>query len=437
MSHAASQAEIFWLQRVRKLRRLFNRGWWLHYFLRWSTLLSVGFGALILWARSENYPPLLIAAAVAAGFLAGAILAWLEARPRFISEQEALQRLEVDLALKSRLTSAQAGVAEWPTPPDDQPNTLGWNYPGIAPQGVACLAVIAIAFAITIPRPAPSILPARQPESWEEVAGVIESLRQNDLVEEIGTERIEQALEQLRKLPADQWFSHQGLEAGDSLEQSTRLAADELQRNLELAAAILETARDQSSPGDPQSAAELDQLFQNAIEALATGRLPLNQQLLAQLEQMNPSQLAELSEAQWQQIWQFAEATANQAAEANGQSLRESLEARKTLAAELSRQLGTGTSRGPGEAPLDLNRPRQLQTEGPQTPLPASPDDPPLPSDRIATRSSEPEPKPGDWSGPNAAGGQADLGTGSEATWTQSITPAERQTLRTFFTNPD
>jgi len=433
MTTTACAPDRYWHRRAAGLRSRFNFGWWLHYFLQWLTLLSVVFAAAVVWVRSSDHSVILLLAAFGAALLLSGVICWIRARPRFLSHQEALIRLEFDLGLQSRLTSAAAGISAWPQPEKHRMPLIRWNATRVGPSIAACIGVIAIALAIRIPGESVTVTPAQEPESWQELESLVELLEETELVQTVERERLEEGLQQLRQLPPEDWFSHEGLEAGDSLLQSTRSGTDELRRNLELASSLLETARQQELPLDAETAAQLNEVFEKTLEALATGQLAINEELLEQFRQLSPSQLRELSQAQWQEIQKNAQAALQNAAELNGRSLEESLANMRKLSESLTLHLPGGVDRGPGEAPLDLSKsPKEISESRPSA-LPNASDDAPLPGDRITTRSSEPETSDTPWAGPVASGGSASTAGGSRATWSQGITPQEQESLRKFF----
>ena len=110
-------------------------------FLPWVVGLGVAFSVGILALRTAGVDPRLAAIPAAAVALLGAVTALVRARPKFLSADEALVRLDADLGLRNRLTSAREGVGEWPAPREDAVLALRWKWPVLLRPPAAALAL--------------------------------------------------------------------------------------------------------------------------------------------------------------------------------------------------------------------------------------------------------------------------------------------------------
>ena len=106
--------KTFWLRRARREALRFNLGWWVQMFLPWIIAAGVIAAIAVLALRSANQQAAPAALAAAGIILLGTIAALIIARKKFLTRGEALTRLDADLSLKNRLTSAAEGIGEWP-----------------------------------------------------------------------------------------------------------------------------------------------------------------------------------------------------------------------------------------------------------------------------------------------------------------------------------
>ena len=295
MSH--SSPERLWKRRATSLSRCVNSGFWLERFNLLATGVFILFVLLVLGFRtyrSEWFRMDLALVGLAIVLLGAAVLAWSQSRSRFIGVEEGLARLDDRLHLHNRLSSANRGVGAWADylPDDSHLAAFRWNWLRSWLPGVIGLAAAIGACLITFPAldVNEKVAPV-EPGAWEQMEDWVATLEEEQLIQEDALEEIAQKIEELREQPEEEWFSHSSLEATDTL-------ADTLGRQLrDLASEMATLERDISALKNfsPEMSEETRQKlmkeYEEALEALESSGMAVNEELLKQLQEIDPSKL--------------------------------------------------------------------------------------------------------------------------------------------------
>ncbi len=420
----------FWLQRARREAFRFNFGWWLQKFLPWIVGLGIAGAILTLALRSAQYEATGAGMAVLAGTLVGGIAAWLQARKKFLSTDEALTRLDADLFLRNRLTVAAQGIGEWPRPDDHAALALRWNWKSLWWPPVTAVVLTLAALFTPLPDVAAKATAAKAgPPAWTSTQEKIDELRKDDLVQEEAVEEFQKALEALRKQPSDEWFRHESLEASDHLQTQLDQSLGELQKNLETALGALDASREMEGSQLKAMGEPLDEAMQKALQGLEMGQLPLDEKMLAQLKKLDVSKIRQLSAEDFKKLGDKMKAGISTCS--NGFCKGD--KAGDALLALLAQPGNAGVSRGPGAAPLTMKE-HESQLGSTQTEVVTNDDlSNAAVGDLMGLGSSKHEVDKNAWSGPQAGGIISSTGSGGEAVWEQPATPAEQQALQRFF----
>ena len=420
----------FWLQRARREALRFNFGWWLQKFLPWVVGLGLAGAVVTLALRSAGYEPAAAGITVLAGALVGSLVAWLQARRKFLNTSEALTRLDADLLLRNRLTAAAQGIGEWPRPNDDAALALRWNWKSLWWPPVTALLLAMAALLTPLPDLQAKATAAKVgPPSWETTEKKIEELRKDDFVQQEAVEEFQKALEALRKQPSDEWFRHESLEASDHLQTQLDQSLGELQKNLETALGALEASREMEGSQLKVMGQPLDEAMQKALQGLEMGKLPLDEKMLAQLKKLDVSKIRQLSAEDFKKLSDKMKAGIGTCS--NGFCKGD--KAGEALLALLAQPGSGGVTRGPGAAPLTMKG-YETQLGSTETEVVSNEDlSNAAVGDLMGLGSSKHEVDKNAWSGAQAAGVISSTGSGGEAVWEQSATPAEQQALQRFF----
>ena len=422
--------QTFWLGRARREALRFNFGWWLQFFLPWLFGLGILGSVSVLGLRSANHGLLALSLALLLLAFVGAIVAFFLARPKFLSVSEALARLDVDLGLHARLSSANQSIGEWPATRPGARLALGWNWTSLLKPPLVAGALLAASVLVPLPkRQSKPTDAAANPPAWDAIQSRLETLESSEIVQAEALERLQKSLDSLRNQPADQWFGHGSLEASDQLHQQIEQSAGRLGEQLEVALGVMEAARSIEAHQLQAFAESLDNALGETIQAMELGALPPNEQALSQLRGLNSSKVRQLSSEEWKSL--SDKLKAGVAASPTG-----SPGASKAREAVLASVLGQGSGdvgRGPGTAPLMLKADKtQLETTQSEA---VRNDDLSRTAlgDLAGSSASEPQADTTAWRSGQSGGANSSAGTGGETVWDQVATPAEQEALRRFF----
>lgn len=427
---AIEEPQAYWRREASRVRNRVNLAWWLEKLLTLLLPAALAVSALALWLRHAS-PDIPRSSLVFGMGLILALLstaAWWMSEPNFETLDDALTRLEADRGLKGALSSAKAGILPWPAPCEGP--LLAWNLARSGVPAVFAALILCAAFLLPISTPAASTPTApSQPPTWSALEEQLNLLENQDLIEETYLEETREKLEQLKAQPQDQWFSHNSLEATDSLDKSHQADIQSLKLAADQGAAALDSLLKSLAGGQAPDAATLDDL-KRAAEAMQGGAMKPNSDLLAQMEQLDLQDLQKLNPAQLSQLEQNLEALRDALGDAMKDGNRFGDE---PGGGEEGEGAGNGDiQRGPGHDPNLFGKARKALELG--TPEALVPDDPSrmTPGDLLEIKDSQHELDTSP--GRAAAGGTAtNLGHGGDRVWRDSLDPDEQRTLKRFF----
>ena len=301
------ELEQNWRRRAASVARRFNTGWWMDRFNILLVASCIALSVLILSFRtfgkfSVSWENGLIALGSMV-FVLG-VIAWALSRRRYITSEVALVRLDDRLKLRNQLTAASNRMAPWPVFTAAGAETrekmgLRWNPVVTLLPGFLALLALFASWVVPLPASVPSQPDVvAEPGAWEQMEEWLAQLEEEEVIDEEGIEELEGKIEELRDQPEDEWFSHASLEATDSLQESMGKDIQEMASDmatLERDIAALETfASDLSDDAKKKLLEEFDK----ALESLDANGMKLNEELLKQLKNLDPSQLGQKSLSQ-------------------------------------------------------------------------------------------------------------------------------------------
>ncbi|MEI6653691.1 MAG: hypothetical protein WCP45_02905 [Verrucomicrobiota bacterium] len=424
-----------WQRRARQTRRKINCGWCLQVCATPVVGVALGLLGPALWAR-RVWPE---AAPLGLAWVTGAALAvivpgsWWLARRRFVTAGDALVRLEAQLGLHNRLSTAAAGVCPWPPLPDRADDGIRWSFSNTFLPLLAAAALLAAA--IWVPVKA-RLLPEApdEPAAWAATEEDLRDLARQDAVAPEALDETQQRIAELRAQAAGKWFSHASLEATDKLRESHLQAMAELQRQLRMAAqSATRLAGDAAGEMPAPTRAGLQDQFKQAVQGMQAGGMKPNKELLEQLRNIDPKQLRQLDKAQMEQLMQGmkdkAEVLGKCLCRKTGDGQQPEGEAVLT---ESSDGPGKGgVDRGPGTTPEMFGEPaNEVAATQPQV-LESSDLTRALPGDVLDVTDSKHEVE---MTRPALrTSGKADVQGGGGSSWQESLHPREQESVKKFF----
>ncbi|MDP0498368.1 MAG: hypothetical protein Q7Q73_19420 [Verrucomicrobiota bacterium JB024] len=431
---AKDPAAAFWLRRARQWAFAVNAAWFWQSLMPLFAGINLVFAAYLLIARrsggevTAGLPWYLLALALAA------LWALWRLRGREFTVSDALLRIETAQGLKNRLSCAHAGTLPWPAPSEYHGKVIGLRaHVALLPLVYSGAFVLAGLWLPIQPVDAKPVAgDAVEPSAWTQVADWTELLKEERLVDNEDIDKLEDRLSELRDRPKEEWYTQGSLEAGEALRDETRVAMQELARQLQSTGTFLEEmAKNQAVPMLSGAQAEaLDQAWLKQLEQLQMSQPGLDPELLSQLQQMNFSQMKGLSPEQMQQMQERLQQSAGRCGGAAGLSDMD-LEA---VSLQVS-QMGMGEiQRGPGPAPLVMsddgtsletaaregvsNQDMRAAVLGETVGISSRPGNDEADTDFRAGAES---------------GQAAELGDGGDVVWRETYTPQERAILEDYF----
>lgn len=436
-----------WQQRARRTMWKANLGWWLDQ----TGPLLIGSGvlgfALLFWLRTRGQSldlqntGLICLGGLALVFAVGALLA----RRQFLSTEQALIRLESQLHLHNALTCAALGRSPWPELPVQTDDGWQWRWSRVAGPLLACVGSLTLALSLPISAVMTPPLPTVQPQAWQQMDEWLEKLEQEKII--TPEEKQEQAakIEALRDQPQEKWFSHESLNAGDTLKEQLQQEIAQMSQNMAQAERSLNALQNYANQLSQQAKEQLLKDFDEALSGLKDSALDLDPELMKELAQIDPNNLPSMSK---EQLDQLREALKQKAQAGNGMcenpgflgdgegaddELAEMLgQLREGQGAEGSEPGKGDATRGPGSAPLTLSK--EENNFGTNKNEAVSNKD--LSRAQLGTTLGLQDGKhevDQKTTGPTAAGSTANKGQGGEQVWRESLTPEEKAVLKRVF----
>jgi len=449
MNHPAEAA--FWHRAARRTARRLNRGWWLQAFAPLLVLVgAVSFG-VIFWRRSQatELDVVLTAGACAAAVVAAGGVAWWISRRRFVPAASALVALESRLHLHNALSAAEAGRGPWPpmsaAPPDDG---FRWSWRWIGGPAVAAVAFWLGAFLLPVPRDlAAAAPPLTPPLAWPEMNDWLEKLEEEAVLDPAQIEQLREKLDELQARPEKEWYSHESLEATDSLRQSLDRSIQQMGADLDTAERSLNALENFSDQLTAEAKDQMAADFLAALGGLRANEIKLDPELMKKLAALDPKNLKSLSQSQIKELREAMKKNASACKACRnpgdgpgflGDGKRpddEEMQELMKLLVEQGKCIGMpgkgGVDRGPGAAPLFLSDTESKLGTNKQESVTSDDLSRAAPADLIGLGQQEHEL---DTSPVGArAGGAADAGQGGERVWKDDLTPAERAVLKRYF----
>lgn len=439
-----AQLSQAWLRQAGRTRSKVNSGWWLARVAPLLVMAGVAGFAVIFVLRSRGMELALLRVwpwALGGGALI-MLTGWLLARRQFISTAQAFVRLESELRLHNALTVAALGRGVWPALAPQADDGWRWRWPSVGGPLAAFVGSLALALWLPVSQAEGAKTPTVEPQAWAQMENWLQKLQEEQIVTEEEKEEHLAKIEALREQPPEKWFSHESLNAGDTLKEQLQRDIQRLAQNLATAERSLNALQNYASQ---LSAAAKDQLlkdFEQALADMKSGMLQLDPEMMKDLAGIDPKNLKGLSEEQMKQL---RESMKKKAGDCNGMCGKPGFlgdgEGEDDELAELLGKLGRGDgegpgnggiTRGPGTAPLTLSQEENdfgtNKTEG----VSNSDLSRAKVGDMMALQNGKHEVDK-NFAGTQAAGAVQNAGQGGEQVWRESLTPEEKAVLKRVF----
>ena len=294
----------FWESAARRLALRINAGWWLERCLpALIALTAASTCALLLWRWQGTGDLRVFWSALGVIALLCAIASFFTARRRFESPEQSRVRLEDHLGLKSRLTSASAGVGAWPESREIARPPVLWDWRRPVTALALCAAVLAAAAWIPISNASSARRRViEKPAALQQVDAWVEKMREEKIADERDLDAIEEKMSDILNRPAENWYEHASLEAADHLRDQTGKELQDMARDMAKAAGAMSQMGTMQPGAESEGGKAMEEEFRQAVEGLASGDLRANPTLASELKSLDPAALKSLSPEQMKQI---------------------------------------------------------------------------------------------------------------------------------------
>jgi len=434
--------EDTWRLIAQKTSHKINRGWWLQALATPLLITSLIIACAILITRREldTIPWLELSVATTAAITITGLSCWLAARRSFETTKQSLVRLEAAMKLRNALTAADHGVTPWPEVPGMINDGVRWQWKRLLPPLIGACLIILCGFIIPIHAKSNNQEIQQTPSAWSELDTSLDQLDNQEIVQEEYIDEMRKKLEKLREQSPDDWFSHSSLEATDNLKKNHETEQDNLKNNLQRAERSLNGLQNKAAKMNAEQKQRLLTEFDQAVQKMAQGGMKPNQQLLKQLQNLDPKQLNQLSPEQINQLRENMRKHAQgldqnggkQPGEGEGEDDWMNDNEGEGEDGEGEDGGRGGINRGPGHAPNPLGKAHDDTGAGKHEGLKSKDLSNALPGDLLETHDAQHDVNETP-QGPTAGGKSTGKGKGGDRVWKNSLLPNEKKALKKFF----
>ena len=439
-----------WLRLARRTRRKVNVGWWLARSMPLLVMAGViGFAAIfILRSRGMDLGFHQLWPWVLSGFAALMILSWLLARHQFVSTSQALVRLESELQLQNALTTAVAGRGAWPSLVAAADDGWRWRWQAVGGPIVAFVGSLALAIFLPVAQDAEAKGPTVEPQAWAQMEDWLEKLKEDKIVTEEEKEEQLAKIAELRDQPPEKWFSHESLNAGDTLKEQLQRDIKQLAQNLSTAERSLNALKNYADQLSVEAKEQLLKDFDQALADMKSSSLELDPELLKSIAGLDPKNLKSLSKEQMKELGESMKKKAgacngmckNPGFLGDGEGEDDELAEALGLLKKQGQGMGGegegpgngGISRGPGTTPLTLSDEENDFGTNKKEAVSNTDMSRAQVGNMLALQDGKHEVDK-TIKGPQAAGAIQNAGQGGEQVWRESLTPDEKAVLKRVF----
>jgi hypothetical protein len=433
-----------WHRLASRTARKVNVGWLLEQMMPLMVVAGALAFAVILWQRSSG---VVIQLKQVWPWLVGTVLpivvtSYLLARRRFVSKADSLVRLESQMHLHNALSVAELGRGVWPELPKQRADGLQWRWSRVTVPFALYALCLATALYLPVTPDVAAVPPTVEPQAWQQMDDWLEKLEEEKIITPEEKEEQAAKIDALREQEQEKWFSHESLNASDTLKEQLQREIGKMARDMADAERSLNALQNYASKLSEQAKEQMLKEYSEALEGMKNGGMKLDPTLLKELSQIDPKNLKSLSQDQLNQLRDSLKQKSGSLAEmAPGKGFLGDGEGEDDLLAEGGPGQGDGEgegpgnggiTRGPGTAPLTLSE-EENNFGTHKTEAVVNPDMSKAQLGTLLNLQDGEHDVDKTYGGPQAAGGTQNQGQGGQQVWRESLTPEEKAVLKRVF----
>ncbi|MDB6005296.1 MAG: hypothetical protein JWR15_2283, partial [Prosthecobacter sp.] len=356
------------------------------------------------------------------------------------STTQALVRLESKLHLHNALTTAMAGRGTWPALVNAADDGWRWRWQTVGGPFAAFAGSLALAILLPVAQDVEAKGPTVEPQAWAQMEDWLEKLKEENIVTEEEKEEQLAKISDLRDQPPEKWFSHESLNAGDTLKEQLQRDIKQLAQNLSTAERSLNALKNYADQLSVEAKEQLLKDFDQALADMKSSSLELDPEMLKAIAGLDPKNLKGLSESQMKQL---RESMKKKAGACNGMCKNPGFlgdgEGEDDELAGMLKQRGQGEvpgkggiARGPGTAPLTLSDEENDFGTNKNEAVSNTDMSRAQVGNMLALQDGKHEVDKTS-KAPQSAGAIQNAGQGGEQVWRESLTPDEKAVLKRVF----
>ncbi len=425
--------KTFWLKEIKVTRMKLNASVWLSSFLSHFFFICAALSVFIFFTKRFGIEIISDVEFLSLCFLFSILISIFRARKGFFSFSETSDWLDEKLCLYNQLGCANKGIGEWPAQKVSKQPLTRWNWQKILLPSLSGLMVVML----TAWMPVHKISHAEDfikeaPLNWQEAKEWLDELKEEEIIAEESLEESREQLNQLINTPPEEWFNHDNLEAGDTLHSQLENTLKEMFNSLENAKESIEQLTSNPQNLSKMENKALAQQFKEALKNLGQGMLPLNNELLQKLKNIDPKNLKELTPEQLKKIMKKIKEAKGACKKCVGEGKKETLvimEGRPK-----GNRLGKGAiTRGPGAAPMWLNENASPSSSRHREDVKNDNLDHISFDKNVGQSMGEHQIDKSSYNKNLNSGSTKNKGKGGEAVWRDNFLPAEKKILEKYF----
>jgi hypothetical protein len=426
--------ETFWLRQIKLNKIKLNASIWLSNFLIHFFTISILLSLVIFICKRYGIDLLNQYILISISLFVPLLSSLIFSQKKFFNDEETCHWLDEKLCLFNQLGCAYKGISQWPQPMKQEKQLTRWHWKKILIPSTSATLFILLTIWMPVHKVAQAeIFVKEAPLNWQEAKDWLDALEESEIIEEEDLEEANEQLNKLFKSPSEEWFNHESLEAGDTLHNQLENTLKEMLNNLNDAQFSLDQLASHPNNMNELENEALAQEFKEALENLGKGMLPINNDLLKEMQNVDLKNLKKLDPKKLEELKKRLKECQGACKECVGEGMNEEMMMQMQVQLQAMKAGRGGINRGPGEAPMWLEdnpahslskRHEKVNNENLEN-LSIG--------ENIGQSTGEHDIDKNSYKEKMKSGSSKNKGKGGETVWRDNFLPAEKKILEKYF----